>query len=458
MITCNKNKVKVTNYECNTFTKTLEDKYSKIYNTQENIDLGSIISACTYSFTISNISRLMTTMIMELKDSYSEQSLRYCVLDNNELNMYKSVKLKSEPIHNKFMEYLNIFSEIYIDLTQLKEDVVIKGRPKREHYKYEVLPEEARMLLPVSICTNMMISLTGDALLSLYELMNANPMFTELKEEINTMIGFHSKYYDKKSIQNLKQQDEYTITPESLMMFNNEMEEFAIIDNPLHRTTSAIKVTSNTMYDTEKMIEIEKEFKIVDNVMCNSQHTSVGEHTFITTKQTLSMVAYQQLIRHRHINVTRYDSTKYQFDLMQFNKLANIDIYKYIPVNKSYTYNGMSIDTLFRDYVHFMLSAYSLNSLDQMNEYALNIFPVEFVLVCNLVAYGQVSSKRMCNCAQPEISNLFRTLYNYLVHKDDYLGKLLEKIATPKCYLQKCTEGKMSCGKPMLKKDLTTIR
>lgn len=408
-------------------------------------ELRDFLRICNLSLIFEGISRLQSTLICELKDSYVQQSQRYVTMNRES---YTLPNLDEND--NKEAEELTASAfDLYAKMTVLKEGD-FKGRPKLTNYLYGIPIEDARYILPLIAKTNVCAAMSGDKLVDLFRLFmdeRYENLFKELFEQLKMCLP-------KRVVQLLIKQKQNRTKAKLLQAFYKE--SFARInpqDNLVLFDKFAdldMKVGFGAMTSTMKIAPSESIAKWGDEAPAKAKgvvervlsygHTSIAEQARTTFGMMCSLVTYHQQLRHR---VT--ENYREELDELIYDETREIKIPETIK-QSVFCEEYKELVEKIKVFRRHIVEKYGV---EKALFFLMNCDQVKVIISANARADISMLADRTCMNAQWEIREL-------AVKKVMLLRKLspaLYEQALPPCVLGQCREGKMTCGQMVKMKE-----
>lgn len=446
----------ITNFEAiglDSVEKFLKSRFSDKYNlltnngelsSYEKESLKQLLLPVNISFCLEHVSRLITTLLCELKLSYTQQSQRYVnmVPDEEFKSSINEIKKFFEPVEAKRLtsEALEIYNELftlYNKMSETKDN--IKGRPKPEDYKYGIPIEDARYILPLSTKNNITISMNGSKLIDLFELFNSKDYyhyFTDIMIEMGEYIpatlykvlrncyksegiinleGYYGKYFSQ-------------INSNTPIICINDFED-GVQRVAIGAWTSSMKSTPSELIEKYGDSLIEKENAVINRVLGYGHH-SIIEHYRNTFGYQMSLTTYHQFVRHR----LNYNYVQPLYSLL--TQSHDIVIPKTIQ-DSPFAEEYMELATRTIKFRKSLPKSFALNFL-------LNCEAIKVISSTNARNDCRIMYDRVCKTAQWEIRDLYSKKLDllYKCYPEFY------KYGLPPCVNGGCKEGSLSCGKP----------
>lgn len=435
--------MKITNFE-DTGLKRV-DNFIKENSEITLLELKEILKTVNISFVLEEITRLESMLICELKDSYVQQSQRYV---NAEGNSYFIPKMNEED-EKQARTLIDKLYKFYSEISSLKDDLKVKGRPKLENYKYSIPIEDARYILPVLASTNLSLTLSGDKLIDFIKLI-AMPKYSEIFSNIR--VDFFKKI-PKSIIDNILK---YDINYDDAKITKFFEEDFKKLDNHddivllssfenldinvgIGALTSTNKDAPSKVYSKFGDDVLEKSRGIINRVLSYG-HDSISEQARTTFAMKCSLVTYHQQIRHR-LSENHRES---------FEELLKSSRGMVIPPSIKNSPFFVEFSELVNEVKEFREYVYNQYGFQNALYFLLNCEEIKVIIASNARNDNKIMSERLCLNSQWEIRNLYTKKY-FILNK---LSDVLYKQGVPSCVYDKCHEGKLSCGKQELVKKM----
>ena len=414
--------------------------------------LKELMKSVNISFILEGITRLQSTLICELKDSYVQQSQRYVNMTNNGYNL--------SGIHPNITYMVNNLVEqtfdLYTRMTKLKDDCIQKGRPRKEDYQYGIPIEDGRYILHLAATTNVHLALSGDKfidmLITMHSFKNYEYKFF-MFDIINTLYKcLHDIGSDLPKYINIwTLRDEYDID-ECISDFyqmnyfykidnKNKLVPFSSFKSPnLIVATGAITSTSDKYPSdvTKGWNDLDYTTGIIERIT-GYGHMGICEQTRHTFGIMLSLTAWHQQLRHRLPVVYRE----------RFNDILQDDVR---PVVIPETIQNSPFINEYIDVVN-QIKLFRREYIDHnrlaMSSLLLNCDQVKVLISTNARIDEWILKERTCTNAHWEIRDLS---IKKLIELRKSSNVLYEK-ALPPCVNGTCKEGAMTCGKSIQVKE-----
>lgn len=417
------------------------------YKEQENI-----LESIEVQFVAEGINRFHSTLIAELKGSYVQQSQRY--VEMNKENIYIPQGFDSIPSYFKSMgdALINRAFILYEKMTVLKTEV--KGRPKLSDFKYGIPYEDARYLLPLSVTTNMQISLNGLQLFEYFRDIQAiYPVtFNEITENLikdlpGQILDFIDCFGRNFGIEQITQDAkahsfkvETEKTAYNAIMDNSIVyaEKLTPMSPSLIKSVARGALTSTSKGSPTEIADKKNDEQLIGvvNRVMGYGHTSIAEQAVASYDMIMSLVTYHQLIRHRlpeNIRQSFYDVALLANDIIVPPTIRNSEFF-------------MEYVQLVNEFREFRETA-CIEGVELLKEFAFNFLincdQIRVVTKTNARIDVEIAKERTCKTAQWEIQALYESKINNLFG----LAPTLYIDAIPPCVYGVCKEGKLSCGK-----------
>ena len=431
--------MKITNFESSDLHNValwLGENENKITN--KNI-LKEILKTVNIAFVAEGINRIQSTLLCELKDSYVQQSQRYVTMDESSYE----VPLLNETDNIKAKELIEKAFKLYGKMSELKEGK-FKGRPKVGNYKYGILIEDARYILPLATKTNMSIAMTGDKLYDLFFLINDkkySDLFDNFRKEIadhlpkaliKQLPTFHDSTKETEIIEQFYNEYMEKIDKENNMVYIKGFENLDLKVGLGAVTSTSPDTPSQTLTKWKDNAD-EKAKGVVKRVL-GYGHDSVAEQARTTFGMMCSMVTYHQQIRHRL-------SKNHREDIL--NIITNIKRDVIVPqsIKKSEFYEEfLNLTNEFKNFRLYILNEYGEG---KALPFILNCDQIKLIISTNARIDSEMLADRICFNAQWEIRDL--SVKKLMILRG--LSDILYETALPACIKGECKEGKLCCGR-----------
>lgn len=430
------------------------------------------------SFTAHNIDRLMSTIICQFNESYTQQSQRYvAVTEDGVINSaFRGMKnILGEEIYCDMEDFIRTtVIPFYQKVTEVEDGSKRGGRDK-DKYVYGIPIEDARYVLPLFVNTTVDMTIAFPQLFEIYRLglkeyhnFNYENGFYALMQQISKELPptindlCNELLYSNDSAFNISifsenTDSEYYKDLDDLFLealFSQETlknKENNITISEDFNTNSGLNSMCAAAYTStkacSKMTDVkamnnDSKQKVIDRVT-GYGHTSIEEHHQGLIRYKMSLSCYHQFLRHR------IPSNRVNWSL--FNKYDSIHNAVYIPdsiKNSEFYTEYVEIMAKYRDYYTFAITRLT-NVFKQThhdaafiaNRLAPNAAMIEVYSRSNLRADKWINRERLCMTAASEIRHLMANKYLQITKYDAFYEN-----AVPPCFLgQKCKEGMMHC-------------
>ena len=389
-------------------------------------------------------SRIQSILLCEDRDSYSVQSQRYCTYDED-----------AEYI----LEYPEFYKEegIFIDIDKI-EELLSKTMNiyTRLINDYNFESEDARHILTMVMPCYTVMTIKADKLFDLYSLFVNNYMlFADFMEYFNETFSLNISI-DENDI--LVQTNSDYLNDEKNKLLEYKKSKGKLVIDDIDKAALAALTCTNEMDIESLRLKYPKKVltTVINNVALKLRHESILEHISFTYNGKMSLVAYNQFIRHRFASIIRPDfisilnqfsncNLEKVFDKRIYDKLKNTDLYQ-------------EIEDLFEEFRKAdFIEIKSDDFNDNTKKYYVrlcNILLLQLIVplgICidisytdNLRDFCHIGSLRICNRAQDEIHNFVIDIYNEILNANSVLFDVL-LLASPSCVTEKCHEGNKAC-------------
>jgi len=334
--------------------------------------------------------------------------------------------------------------KLYEKISELKEGD-FKGRPKKEHYKYEIPIEDGRYILPLSAKTNISVAMTGNKLCELFALLYDTRYFKLFE-------GFRAeliKYLPDVLVKLLE--DNHNTNNIKLMelLYKDDMDRISSADNMillnafdnLELKVGLGAITSTSAITPSKKLELwgeeatDKAKGLVQRVL-GYGHESIAEQARTTFGMMCSMVTYHQQIRHRLPENHREDLTNLILDTKR-------EVVIPPSIKKSaFCQEYLNLVNEFKEFRLYILKEYGE---EKALAFILNCDQIKLIISTNVRIDNTMLAERICMNAQWEIRKLSTKKLRVLRE----LSEILYENSLPSCIHGKCKEGKLTCGKQL---------
>lgn len=431
--------MKITNFEA-TDLNVLDADIKQLYD-GSSIDeklFKELAVPYNVAFVIERVNRLITMLLVELKDSYVQQSQRYVAVEKKN---FDRPNIKKEDLVT-YDRLVNRGMELYSQMSELKVDK-IKGRPKLDDYKWGIPFEDARYILPISALSNISITMNATKLWDMFELFNSQlygNLFTELKKQLLDQLPQYLKTVLEVvpgKRYNTKLNDAYE-KYFSQIFVENPVVKFNSFTHPSIRVGIGA-LTSTQEKTTTEVIEgygddLPEKATAVANRVISYGHTGVTEQTRHTFGLMMSICAYHQQARHRLYNAQREPLT---------NLVNTEDRVACVP-------STIQNSPFVKDFNDYYAEVRAFRKY--LNDYygpevayllILNCDMIKQVVSSNARIECDIMKDRLCQTAQWEIRHIYEKKFDMLAQS----APVLYKRAIPPCVTGVCKEGKLTCGK-----------
>ncbi|GAB6139212.1 FAD-dependent thymidylate synthase [Halanaerobaculum tunisiense] len=389
------------------------------------------------SFIAEKITRLQSTLLCELKDSYVQQSQRYVTMKET---AYSLPELAPEDLQQA-TDLIEQAFVLYNKMSELKSESA-KRRPKVADYKHGIPIEDARYILPLATKTNISVAMTGDKLYDLFCLLTdqqygsifkefRTAMEEQLPASLLNLLPKSTSSSDYDLVADLYQQDFASLTPEDNMILLNSFTNLDLKVGLGAATSTSPVVPSQKLADWGAQAT-SKAQGLTERVL-DYGHESIAEQARTTFGMMCSLVTYHQQIRHRLSENHR-------------ERLANLileqDRELLVPPRIEESDFKAEFLKLAKQFKDLRLKIYREYGLDKALPFLLNCDQIKLVISTNARIDQEMLAERICNKAQWEIREL--STKKLLQLRD--LSSVLYEQALPSCIHGACKEGKMTCG------------
>lgn len=402
--------------------------------------LRSILKQASVSFSLENCNRMVSTLLCELGFSYVQQSQRYVKMADTSYSL-----LDMKPNRRKEAEELIKKSfDLYGKMTKLKDDIDIKGRPKLEYYEYGIPIEDGRYILPLACNTNLVVTISGDQLLDLYELImgaNYRELFIELMDELKNhipdillmnILRLTKEKHRLDIIEDFYENDFDSISSRDNIVLINSYSN-STVNVGLGAVTSTQELPASETYAKWGKDIDSKAEGVVKRVM-GYGHNSIIEQTRTTFGMMMSLTAYHQFIRHRLSQNQR--ESLLQLILEDEREVVVPPTIK----NSKFLDEYLEITNEFKKFRKELFFEEGVNAYNLL----LNCDQVKVITNTNARIDCDIMKERTCLNAQWEIRDLYIKKLKVLRN----ISEVIYQDALPSCMRGKCKEGKLSCGRP----------
>ncbi len=399
--------------------------------------LREALRTVNISFIAENITRLQSTLLCELKDSYVQQSQRYVDMKDD---AYSLPELTEED-RNQGKKLIDQAFQLYNKMSEVKKSST-SGRPQVDDYKYGIPIEDARYILPLATRTNISVAMTGNKLLDLFNLLHNQrywTAFSEFRTKLKAalpdwlveLLPTKNNNPDSELVANLYQDQFAKINSDQRMVL------LTAFDNLDLKVGLGAATSTSAQPPSEKLAawqpEAEAKARSLTNKVLGYGHGSIAEQARTTFGMMCSLVTYHQQIRHRLSENHREELT----DLLTAQERPVL-----IPptIQKSdFVKEFKELTEQIREFRRRLLADYAV---DKVLPFLLNCEQIKLIISTNARIDNQMLAERICQNAQWEIRELSATKLRQLRELSD----ILYEEALPPCIYGDCTEGALSCG------------
>lgn len=418
------------------------DKYLKSTNMDINeLTLRSLLKQSSIHFSLENCNRLISTLFCELGLSYVQQSQRYVKMTPTGYSLPGNI---SSEFEGRIQELIEKSFDLYKRMTELKDDIEAKGRPKLEYYKHGIPIEDGRYILPLACNTHLVTALSGDQLIDIYRLIQ-NPLYAELFKTFKTQLDSFIPAGILKHIEKCAEdrsavdiEEEFYRNYLKEVSTSNNLTLIESFDNPvinvgLGAITSTQSAPPSVTY-AKWGEDVANKSKGVAERVIGYGHYSITEQARTTFGMMMSLTTYHQFIRHRL-------PKNYRETLSDLINDKDREVIVPPTIAKSQFLNEyLDLVNEFKDlreeiYIKDKEGAFSL---------LLNCDQIKVISNTNARIDTDIMKERTCLNAQWEIRDLYIKKLKILRN----ISEILYREALPSCMRGKCKEGKLSCGKP----------
>jgi len=269
---------------------------------------NEIMKPVNISFSVEEGSRLLSHVICESFDSYTQQSQRYVAMgDGSFVTPSEIVDTEVEDKYKSLMS--NIFS-FYNEMTREKEGE-LRGRGSGpEKYVHRIPIEDGRYILPIATTTNILVTMSGEKAVNFARLLKEHPqkeVYALADDFINSFeMEEFKNVLDFLSNKNLR--DSEIIYTRFKPMFDqiskDEVVLFDRFQNPVHRValggvTSTHSKPPSVVYAKWSPEEADARAEKISNKVLGYGHESIAEHARVSFGTQQSLTSYHQWERHR---------------------------------------------------------------------------------------------------------------------------------------------------------------
>jgi len=418
----------------------IEEYISRIsFNEITEPNLRDLLSTENINFVLIGINRLQSTILCEEGFSYVQQSQRYTPVEASSMYILENTP---EELYMDAFRLNKLAINLYKTITELN-DPNKKGRLSREDFKYGILYEEARCILPLCVTTNISVTMSGDKLIDLYKIFNKYPhVFAAMRYQLDHLLT-NGLVHALNRVSNIYIEKDTSIMDDyfrnKYKNLCNDRNVIKIENDPVIENITIGALTSQNqkspfeIYDSWGVNKVENSKKLISNVLSYG-HYGILEQGRTTFAMQCSLSTYHQVIRHRLQNIRREPL---------------IDIAK--DINREYIIPDSIKASEFLEDVEDIIRMYKelytryIKKVDDafIIQFLLNCAPVKFLTSSNIRNDNWIFRERLCFTAQKEIRDMYDTKFMIMNNKHADLIKL----GIPPCVTTgKCKEGKLCCG------------
>ena len=422
--------------------------------------------------------RLQSLYLCEMLQSYSIQSQRYNRYDGD-LNtdcIFNNLEYFTKGEEEAIADIIKKCSELYLEMTELKEESKNKSKYTIDDFKYGIPVEDARFILPTAFSCNKEVTFEGLSILGLFKLFKCERgifpnMYEMLMDEVirflNTSdqgkLSADGESFMRKIIELLVELTPYTNRVGSERFFNvlgerENIEDINLLkdsinkESSMHKTgAAALMCTSTGDINDIYCSKSEEEFKhITERVAGGQHHMSILNHVTYSLLMKMSVPCYNQYVRHIHQQCIRED---FHLDMLPYFIVPSsvsespflerflelhVELCKVIQKLTENTENDTSASELSE-----IRRKYRMDAIKQL--YPMG---VELRVVCVTNLQNELKNKfpkRLCNKAQWEMRNVTRGVYSLVSNDIGNDNELLNDAKPGCCTKNGCPEGRGHC-------------
>ena len=412
------------------------------YGGQATIEqLVQVLKTVNISFILEEISRIQSTLICELKDSYVQQSQRYVTMSNDAF-ILPALAANDEKRARELT--LKAFS-LYQAMSERKNGE-FKGRPKLEHYLHGIPIEDARYILPLSTKTNVCVAMSGDKLVDFFRLVNDSrydDLFAEVRAKLLAFLPVQLRRLmaevppvnvNQDMIKEFYAPYLAQVSPQQNLVL---LEKFDNLDMKVGfgALTSTQKTTPSQTMARWGADAPRKAQEVVARVL-GYGHDSIAEQARTTFGIMCSLVTYHQQLRHRLTQNYREDLTVLLEDVGREPK---------VPATIANSRFYQAFRELVDEFKVFRQEIAARYGSAKALSFLLNCEQIKLIMSANARADISMLADRTCMNAQWEIREL--AIKKLMILRS--LSPVLYERALPSCVWGKCREGALSCGQQL---------
>ena len=474
--------------------KLRENLSNKITTFPNETTFNRMMAPMSISASFEGISRLLSHVICESLDSYTQQSQRYVPMSDSAFITPKEIE--ESRFHSAYEALMKDIFEFYHEITQAKPEKKRGRGSKADDYEFGIPIEDGRYIIPLAAKTNVMATLSGNKAVNFARNLFEQPQ-KEAHEHANDFIASfddpliesiidkhsHSNAVDTESIQKIYQEMFDKIDKNAVLFdkFNNPIHRVALggLSSTNPNTPSSVYAKWEPEYDRvrfqysddkslqqrfQKFLEanysetpteeLDEKKPVLLMEWLNSfeptnratgiaekilgyGHESIAEHSRTTYGTEQSLTSYHQFERHRLPSNIRE----------RFSDIP-VDRTVFVPptVEKSEK-NDEFLEMV--DRVKDLREDMINNGYQNAASYLLlNCDGVKVITNSNARIDKQMLEQRTCENAQWEIRDRAQALIGLLKDTVPYIYKR----SGPPCTKSDCPEGELSCGKYKVKR------
>ncbi|MCK5026099.1 MAG: FAD-dependent thymidylate synthase [Nanoarchaeota archaeon] len=393
------------------------------------------------SFSVEEGSRLLSHVVCESFDSYTQQSQRYVAVGDNAFVIPQEIK--GTEFEDRYKNLMSDIFSFYNEMT-LEKEGELRGRGSGpEKYVQGIPIEDGRYILPIAATTNVLVTMSGEKAINFVKLLKEHPQ-QEAHDLAYDFINSFEKDTFKTVLDSLSDtdlKDQEVIYTHFKPMFDKiSKDEIVLFDrfqNPVHRValggvTSTHSKPPSVVYAKWSAEEADARAEKISNKVLGYGHESIAEHARVSFGTEQSLTSYHQWERHRLKDEVREPFEKIPINRKVFippTVASNNEMYDRFmtTVNETKYLRKELIDAGFDTAASYLL---------------LNADGIKVITGSNARNDKAILEQRTCNCAQWEIRDRASAIQELL---RDNLPYMYDR-SGPRCTKGKCPEGELTCG------------
>lgn len=434
--------VEVNTHELLELEKFLREKENLKLNEETFSEMAKPIN---FSFSLEKCSRLLSHHVCESLDSYTQQSQRYVKMGASAFIAPQEIKKLGEGVEKEYNELNTEILEFYNEMTKTKEGFAGRKATEKD-YVYGIKIEDGRYVLPVSIMTNIFVTMNFSKITNFYKIMKRAKFAEseELLQKLDEAIGAENIV---KKINEFADND--CVDEKKIIEFEegnfekiSEKENCVVInsfENPLLRSglgalTSTNAGTPSTILEGwEKEHKTEEKARGVTERVLNYGHESIVEHARTTFGLMMSLTCYHQFERHRLPSNIRE-----RFEEIPAQRVALIP-----EAVKREKVLLKKFEEIVEKTKKFREKLAKIGERKAGAYLLLNCDLLKVITSTNARIDREVMCERLCNNAQWEIRELYEKKLTLLKK----LAPVIYDKIGPGCTHGPCPEGALMCGR-----------